>query len=206
MSKKGISLTKQQAKIAVGVILGLVVLIVVLLLIIGVDNTEGNNKKEIITTTAIEKIIKIDELSTFQAIYNGVARAYNTEEPEEIDFYVSYDARVQAGIDFNLLMTEIDPEAKLITVTIPKVKITDVIVDIQSMEFIFVDDDSNTATVSERAYKECIADVTNESAAEKQILALAQNNAENIIKALLNPFVEQSGADYSIKIVHEVAE
>lgn len=49
-------------------------------------------RTSVITVSTLEKIINTSELSTFTAIYNGIAEVMSTESPEEIDYYVSYEA------------------------------------------------------------------------------------------------------------------
>jgi hypothetical protein len=160
-----------------------------------------DNKVEILTVSTLEKIINISELSTFQAVYNGIAEVMNEKKPDQIDYYVSYEAKVYAGINFEEVKITMDEEAKIITVTIPEIGITDVNVDIASLDYIFHNKKANTSTVSEQAYKACIADVTNESEKEAAIYDLAEQNAKNIIKALISPFIEQLDSDYELEII-----
>ena len=61
---------------------------------------EQKPEAEVITVSTLEKIIHVSELSTFTAVYNGIAEVKNEKKPEQIDYYVSYAARVNAGIDF----------------------------------------------------------------------------------------------------------
>ena len=182
----------------------LVVFVVVLAVIIAAGvfffMSSSKPEPEIISQSTLEKIINVSDLSTFEAVYNGIAKVANEEDPEEIDYYVSYDAKVKAGIDFEKVDIAVDNENKIITVTVPEIKITDVNVDIASLDYIFFNDKANTATVSEEAYKKCIEDVTNESNNENAIYELADQNAHNIIKALINPFVEQLDAEYELHI------
>ena len=160
----------------------------------------NERKKEIVTESSLEEIINVSELSTFEAVYNGVAKVTDKEKTEEIDYYVSYEAKVKAGIDFEQVKVHVDNEAKKISITIPEVKITDVSVDIASLDYIFMDDDANTETVSQEAYKACIEDVTNESSSETAIYELAEKNANNIVEALINPFIEQLDSEYQVEI------
>ena len=96
---------------------------------------------------------------------------------------MSYDATVKAGIDFDQVEISVDDETKIISVKLPEIKITDITVDIESMDYIFINDNANTETVSEEAYKQCIDDVTNESNSETAIYELAGQNAKNIVEA-----------------------
>lgn len=158
------------------------------------------SKPEIISKSTLEKVINVSDLSTFEAIYNGIASAANEEKPENIDYYVSYEAKVKAGIDFEKVDLEVNEDERIITVTLPEVKITDVNVDIASLDYIFMNKKANTETVSAQAYKKCIEDVTNESNSTTAIYELAKQNARNIVEALIKPFIEQLDSEYELKI------
>lgn len=160
-------------------------------------------KKEepnIINESLLEKIINVSDLSTFEAVYNGIARVMNKQNPDKVDYYVSYKAKVKAGVDFEKVAITVDNEEKLIRVNLPEIKVNDVNVDIASLDYIFENERANTSTVSEEAYKKCIEDVTNESKEEQAIYELAKQNAKNIVEALISPFVEQLDADYRLEI------
>ncbi|MCM1159544.1 MAG: DUF4230 domain-containing protein [Bacteroidales bacterium] len=162
-----------------------------------------DEKKEIMTKSRLEEVIHVSELSTFEAVYNGITEVANKENPENIDYYVYYEAKVKAGIDFEKVEVNVDNEEKKISVTIPEIKINDVNVDIASLDYIFENEKANTETVSQEAYKAAIADVTNESANEPAIYELAEQNARNIVEALLSPFIKQFDAEYSLEINQE---
>lgn len=155
----------------------------------------GNSHPQIVTESQLKEIINVSELSTFTAVYNGVAQVMNKEKT---DYYVSYEARVDVGIDFSKIGIVMDDEKKIIRLTIPEVNITDVVVDIASLDYIFLNDKANTVSVSQEAYKACEEDVKNESAEQEEIFELAKQNAENIVTALVRPVVEPLG--YTIEI------
>ena len=162
---------------------------------------KSNNKKsepEIVTESQLKEIINVSELSTFTAVYNGVAQVMNEEKPEETDYYVSYEAKVNVGIDFSEIGIDKDDRGMIIRLTIPEVDITDIEVDIASLDYIFLNDKANTASVSMEAYRACEEDVKNESAGQKKIFELAEQNAENIVTALVRPVVEPLG--YTVEI------
>lgn len=156
---------------------------------------------EVITEEVLKRIINVSDLSTFEAVYNGVAEVMNAENPEEIDYYVSYDAKVKAGFDFEKLGIDLDNDNKKIVVHIPEIGITEVDVDIASLDYMFMNDEANTSTVSEQAYKKCIEDATEESESEKEIYELAEQNAKNLMQALLDPFVGQLDEEYRVEIL-----
>lgn len=176
-----------------------VVLCIVLFICFGSANN-AKEEPEVITVATLEKIINVSELSTFTAVYNGIATVNNEKKPEKVDYYVSYEARVEAGIDFEKIEIAVDNEAKTITIKIPEVYITEINVDIASLDFIFINDKANTSTVSQQAFKACEADVQAESEQQTAIYELAKQNAVNILTALTKPIVEQLDAAYELKI------
>lgn len=176
-----------------------IVAIIVCISLVAKSNFQ-KSEPEIISKTTLEKIINVSDLSTFEAVYNGIAKVVNEENSEKVDYYVSYDAKVKAGIDFEKIEITVDNENKVISVKLPEIEITDVNVDITSLDYIFENDKANTSTVSEQAYKKCIEDVRNESSSENAIYELAEQNAQNIIEALVSPFVEQLDAEYQLQI------
>ena len=72
--------------------------------------------------------------------------------------------------------------------------------DIASLDYIFINNKSNTQTVSAQAYKECIKDVTNESNSTTEIYDSAKLNARNMVEALIKPFIEQLDSSYKLEI------
>lgn len=154
----------------------------------------------IISTSTLQKIVKVSDLSTFESIYNGIAAVPNPKKEGAISYYVSYDGRVKAGINVEDITIDIDKEGKIVTVTLPEVKITDVFVDIASLDYLFIDDKANTFSVSEEAYRACIDDATSKSAQTTVLYELAEENAKNFIHALLSPFVTFFDSQYQIQI------
>ena len=190
---------KQKKLFYVGIIIGVVILALIVIMLFGRGAAKGN-EAEIVTSSTLEKIVNVSELSTFEAIYNGIATVANQEEPAEIDYHVYYEATVKAGIDFEQVEIVVDNENKKISVTLPAVEITEVNVDIASLEYIFENSNADTETVSQEAYKACIADVTEESGTESAIYELAEQNARNIVEALVKPFVSQLDAEYLLEV------
>lgn len=181
-------------------VLFVIILVIITALIIKIKIFNKKSEPTIISKATLEKVINVSDLSTFEAIYNGVAAVENEEKPENIDYYVSYEAKVKAGIDFALVEVEVNEAEKIITVTLPEVKITDVDVDIASLDYIFMNNKANTQTVSAQAYKKCIKDVTKESNSTDEIYESARQNARNIVEALISPFVEQLDSEYKLEI------
>ena len=179
------------------------VLIAALVLVIVFSSGSSSNKgpqKELITQSTLQEIVTSSKLSTFEATYNGIAKKPNEKNPEECDYYVSYEATVKVGIDFDKIGIEVNKDEKTVTVTIPQVQIQKITVDMTSLDFIFIEDSANVATVTEEAYKLCINDVETETKSQNAIFALAEENATNIVTALIKPFVKQVDPEYKITI------
>lgn len=182
------------------IILGGALLIAVLVFVLFQVGAGQEKSTEVITVATLEKIINVSELSTFTAVYNGIADVKNEKKPEKTDYYVSYEARVDAGIDFEKIEISVDDSAKVITVNIPDVYITEINVDISSMDFIFYNEKADASTITQQAFKACEADVREESEKQDAILELAQQNAVNVITALVNPIVEQLDGAYTLSV------
>ena len=185
-------------KIYIAILFGIVVVVIILFLFL--PKQINDNSIEVITVQTLEKIINVSELSTFTAVYNGVAEVKNEKTPDKIEYYVSYNAQVKAGIDIEKIDISLDDTSMVIRVKLPDVHITDIIVDISSMDFIFYNKKADTATISSTAYRACEDDVKNESENQVEILELAHQNAVNIITALISPIIEQMDIGYTLHV------
>lgn len=194
------NILKKLSKKSLVILICCFIVVIFLLTTILFVNKNSRKKLEIITKSNLEKIINVSDLSTLEAVYNGIAKVTNNEEPDEVNYYVSYDAKIKAGIDFQQVDINLDNEKKVIKVKIPEIKINDINVDIASLDYIFMNDKANTETVSEQAYEKCIEDVTSEVDTEDAIYELAKENAQNIIEALIKPFINQLDAEYKLEI------
>ncbi|MBQ2697513.1 MAG: DUF4230 domain-containing protein [Clostridia bacterium] len=158
---------------------------------------------QVVSQAMLEQIMDVSELSTFEAVYNGIARVMNEKRPEKVDYYVSYEAVIKAGFDFERLSVSVAETDRLIVVTIPEIRIHKVDVDITSLDYIFENTSANTATVSQQAYSACCADAEAESRSQRAIYDLAEQNAHNAVRALIDPFLRQLGSDYRLEIRQE---
>lgn len=192
--------TLEKKRLLVWVIAAVALLLVLGFMLIPQVLHGKEHKKEVITVMTLEKIINVSELSTFTAVYNGIATVSNPQNPDQIDYYVSYESKVNAGIDFEKVDIAVDHTQKVVTIKIPEVYITDINVDIASLDYIFLNEKANTSTSSEAAFKACEEDAKQESEKEKAIFELATQNAKNILTALTRPIIEQLDAEYTLEI------
>ena len=189
-------------RIGFGAVLMLVIAIAVI--VVSINNASASaDKKDIITSADLKVIVNVNELSTFSAIYNGIAKVENPSDHSKIDYYVSYKATVKAGIDTSLIDVKVNDETKLIQVILPKIEIKEINVDMASLDFIFINEKANTSTVSADAYRKCREDVEKEANSEQKIYQMAGLNAKNVIEALMKPFMEQMGDSYMLEVILE---
>lgn len=199
-AQKAILAAKRKARLCY--ILAAIVVIGAVAVIMATKNHQKEQipNMTVVSAPTLQKIVNVNELSTFTAVYNGVASVPSKENPDEIDYYVSYEAKVNVGIDVKKISISVDQEKKVITIILPEVNITDINVKSSSLDFIFVNEEANTNTVVAEAYKICEEDVQNESEKETDIKTLAKQNAINIMTALTKPFIEQLDIEYTLVI------
>lgn len=176
---------------------------VVVLLVAGFvihgQNEEG--KIATITASSLKKMIEISELSTLEYTYNAVATKYYDDEEEtedNIKYHVAYEGTIKAGISFDEV--DIDIEDKLITITIPDVKVLDVNVNMGTMEYIFAKEKYETEKVSVEAYKLCKEDLNKRAENEKILFETAHDNAVSAVEAMFMPWIESVEDEYTVEI------
>jgi len=186
------------------IILGIVILIVLIVLIIGFKPggvfRSSQNKVSTVSKSSLEKVLETSQLTTLQYTYNAIAEV-KKEFFDTIKYHVAYEGTVQAGIDFEDIDIDINEEKKLITITLPEVSIQNVIVNAESMEYIFNDDKYETETVASEAYSACVKDLQTRAEKEVQLLQMAKDNARDAVQALIEPWVKQVDEEYTIEIL-----
>lgn len=160
---------------------------------------EEGQVEETVSETNIRKVFEISGLQTADYIYNSVVRVYDEDE-KEILYYVSYEGTIIAGINFEDIDVEINDADKKILLTVPEVEIQDTIVNNGTLDFIFMKDKYDTDETYNEAYKKCQDDLDNKAKNEADLLLTAQENAEQVVKALTSPWIEQLYPDYVIEI------
>lgn len=155
---------------------------------------------QVLTVSTLTDMIPVSDLSTVTSTYNGVAEVMNEKNPDKLDYYVAYEAKVQAGVDFADLQPEIDEESKTVTIRVPDAYFKKANVDMASLDFMFNSKKANTSGVTERAYKACQEDADRECSRCEAILELARENAVNTVEALTRPLVEQLYPEYTLVV------
>ena len=178
----------------------LVVILILVLVLKLYISTNVEKEREVISVASLERIVNISSLSTFEAAYNGIAEIKDDKNAEKVKYYVAYKANIKAGIEFDKIEFSIDNSDNTINARIPDVSLTEINVDIGSLEFMFVKDKYNSSTVTEEAYRACEADVEQESNQNNTIFELARLNAINAVTSLLKPIIAQLDEPYTIVV------
>ncbi len=182
-------------KIAVAAI---VLLIICAIVVIPKMLNSDEEKVVTITKSSLEKIIKINDMSTLEYTYNAIAHV--NDEDGKAKYHVAYEGTVTAGIDITKVDVSVDEQNKKIKIVIPEAKIQAVDVDMAKMDFIFEKSKYETETVSQEAYKACLEDLEKRANSEDDLLSMAKENAVDSITALITPWIEQIDEEYSVKI------
>lgn len=193
---KKVDLVKEAKKLSKKkVTIGSIVAVLVIAMVAGIfilpKAFQKDPEVEIVTESTLEKVVKSSTLSTYQTVYNGIVTVMNEKKSEKIDYYISYEATVKAGLDFEKIVVKKDDENKKIIVVLPEITLQDPIVPIETIEYIIVNKKVNENGLVAEAYKKAIDDVKEESSKQEALLTYATLNAENLIRGLLSPFVEQ---------------
>ena len=159
----------------------------------------------ILTSSQLEEVLQIDDLSVCSITYNGVAEVPQKKHPNKVAYYVSYEAVAKAGLNMEDIKVQIDDnvgegQPKKIIVTLPEIEVKEINVDMASLDYMFVKKSANTADVSEEAYAACIADAGEECRGNEGLLKMARENAEDVVKALTNPIIENQDEPYDLVI------
>ena len=69
-----------------------------------------------------------------------------------------------------------------------------------TMDFIFTKDKYETETVSQEAFKICLADLEDRIKYDATIFSSAKDNAKSTIKALFQPWIDSLDPAYKVEI------
>lgn len=146
------------------------------------------------SSATLMKAIDIQELSTSQFDYNGIANIYRDNKKEKIKCYVRYEATVKAGINMDDINIETDNENKKVYITLPKIQIYKPNVDEKSFSYI------KKNSVFDRKELElkdvisaCIKDAKKEAKKSTELKNTAKENLKSIIEGLINPIIKEEG-------------
>lgn len=150
-------------------------------------------KEDVITSSQLEKVINISELSTAEFMYNGIATKYSEEDPEKEECNIAYEASVKVGIEMDKVTFTIDEENKTVTPELPEINVNTVTVDPDSLSYI----PQNPKIEMKEILELCKKDALDEAGASKELYQTAEENIQSAIEALLSPILKN--AEYTIQ-------
>lgn len=156
-------------------------------------------KADYITSAMLEDAIEIDNLSTAEFVYNGIAEHYRGEDEnpnplffwesnEPVDYRICYKATVKAGISMKDVEFEVDDSSKTVTAKLPAITLTSV-VNPDSMQFIPESTDADMQSI----FAICEADVEQEAQQSEELYKTAEENLQSVVEALTLPILNASG-------------
>ena len=183
-----------ESKIATILFLFIVAVICVKLAILPAYNKYFGGETTIITKSTLTDVIKTSQISTYQMTYNGVAKKVKKGEKKAV-YLVNYEANIKAGVDMRKIEI-MSIEDNKISIKLPAIEIEEPNVDMQKLDYIFYDKSEDKEGVTNEAYKLAVNDAK-ETKNNKAIKKLAEDNLKRLLKALIDPLIEENGNKYT---------
>lgn len=193
-TKKKPSRKKKSAKLSsaarVAIVAAVVIVagLAIVFALVGPGRMNSLDKDDFVTSAQLEKAVDIDELSTAEFVYNGIAEKYK-ESSDEVEFRISYDATVKAGIKMSDVTFDVDNEAKVVRPHLPEVTVTNIHVQEDQLSYMPENPHSEIGEV----LAICEQDVQNEAAEAKGFKTTAEENLKTVIEALTTPILKSKG-------------
>lgn len=149
----------------------------------------NKNKATVITESQLKEAVAIDQLSTAEFEYNGIAEVYKEKKTEKIDYRVKYNSTVKVGVNFSEINFEINNENKTIKPILPEIKIQNVTVKTEGMSFI----PDNAKGDINKVRSVCEKDAKKEAENSKELFEIAKENLKSTVEALLKPLIKNDG-------------
>ena len=184
-----------ESKIATILFLFIVAVICVKLAILPAYNKYFGGETTIITKSTLTDVIKTSQISTYQMTYNGVAKKVKKGEKKAV-YLVNYEANIKAGVDMRKIEI-MSIEDNKISIKLPAIEIEEPNVDMQKLDYIFYDKSEDKEGVTNEAYKLAVNDAKTETKNNKAIKKLAEDNLKRLLKALIDPLIEENGNKYT---------
>lgn len=178
--------------------IALIFVIIVFILIICNNIKANSSNLSTISTSSLQKVLEINELSTVNYTYNAVATKKDNKGNDA--YYVAYEGIITAGIDFNKIKTEIIKDEKKVIITIPQIEIQDQKVSMETLEFIFLKSEYETEDVTVEAYELCKENLKESINNDNVLFEVARENAINSVEALFKPWIEKLDSSFILEI------
>lgn len=196
-----VSIKKEKPPKRGGLIKWLIVAIIVVAIavIVVIVFARPKTHTQISAETILQDIKGISELSGAVYSYNGVATAYTEDGNDK--YYVNYYGTVEVGVNFEDVTVRVDKNEKKIIIQLPECQfLSDPVVDIGNLDYIFVKEAYNTETISAEAYRIAKDDLNQKASADEDLFNIARENIITTLEALTEPLLGQLNNEYSIVI------
>ncbi len=186
-------------KLLPNITVALIAIIIIAIAVIAVIVASNKNKGiETVSESSLKEIVLVSDFSTLKYTYNSYATVYQEDKNGEIIkkekniiCYVAYKGIVEAGFDFSKIALDVNNEKKQIILTLPKIELTLVNIDNESLDSIFVKEKYDNEKTFSKLLKACEQDLMSKAASNDKLLEMAKANAESSLKALLKPWEQQ---------------
>lgn len=160
----------------------------------------GEGTVTTVTQVELENVIKTAKLYTAEYPYNGytVVRGDNGKPR----YYVAYEGIIRAGINTDKIEIELDEDEKQITVRLPYIEMEDPIIDAGTLQYIFTSERYNLGVNSSEAYNAAIVDLKTKALNDSSMRAVAESSAKSAVKALVEPWVNNTDENnYTVTVL-----
>ena len=178
------------------------------------NGTNNNNRSvPVITSDTIkEQLNSIQELVTQEYIYTNSDKGEDSDKwifgwdrPfSEKSYIVTYDGSIKTGIDLSEVTVEVDEDSRTITVVLPDSKITDNIVDQESVVYYNIKNGLFNDVTSED-FKDLIVQGQmrmEQKAIERGVLTKASEEAQDLVESFLSliPGIGTGEGEYTLTV------
>ena len=143
----------------------------------------------------------VSQLSVLYVPYGGMI-VKTDDKGNEIQRIVYDESSVEYAIEFNAIRINEDSDEKLLTITVPKIKVTNPRVPLTRIRTI-PSNNSGKGDEFNQLQSECVNDMINQFENNQDMKILAKETVGNTIKNFIEPVVKGMDGSYRIEVVVE---
>ena len=153
-----------------------------------------------VTQAELEKVIRTAKLYTAEYPYNGYATVRGDNGKPK--YYVAYEGIIRAGVNTDKITVDINEDERSIVIRLPYIEMADPIIDAGTLEYIFTSSRYNVGANSSEAYNAAIVDLKTKALNDQNMREVAENSAKTAIKALVEPWVNNTNENnYTVTVL-----
>lgn len=192
---------KRQGAFALLLITIIVVAVATIVIVIASQTSRKEETLPVFSAeTMLQEVLDIAELSGARYTFNGVTKVADKNGNDK--YYVKYNGSVEVGIHFEDIEISTNEESKQITILVPQcVFLSEPRAKLETLEYIFFNEEYNTEKVSEEAYKMANSDLKKRASADEKLFNIANENMRTTIEALTKPIITQFAPEYNLIVI-----